>query len=45
MLGTAKIKWNFTKFLIGKDGEPVKRYAPADTPESIDREVAKLLDA
>ena len=45
VLGTAKIKWNFTKFLIGKDGEPVKRYAPADTPESIDRDVAKLLDA
>lgn len=45
LLGTEKIKWNFTKFLVGKDGEVVKRYAPNDTPEGIERDVAKLLGA
>ncbi|MDX1409043.1 MAG: glutathione peroxidase, partial [Saprospiraceae bacterium] len=29
------IKWNFTKFLVGPDGEPLKRFAPTDTPEKI----------
>ena len=32
-----KIKWNFTKFLISSDGRPVKRFAPAITPEKIDK--------
>ena len=32
-LGTKSIKWNFTKFLVGKDGQVIKRYAPTDTPE------------
>ncbi len=35
VLGSEAIKWNFTKFLVGKDGVPIKRYAPADKPESI----------
>jgi glutathione peroxidase len=36
-----KIKWNFTKFLVDKDGNVVKRYASADTPEKIEKDVAK----
>jgi len=43
VLGTEAIKWNFTKFLIGKDGEPLKRYAPADKPESLEADVAMAL--
>ena len=35
VLGTEGIKWNFTKFLIGRDGEVVARFAPADKPESL----------
>ncbi|MEW5281062.1 glutathione peroxidase, partial [Citrobacter freundii] len=30
------IKWNFTKFLVGRDGKPLKRFAPFTTPEKID---------
>jgi len=37
------IKWNFTKFLVDKEGEVVKRYAPAKTPASIEKTIAKLL--
>jgi glutathione peroxidase len=43
MLGTEGIKWNFTKFLIGRDGLPVKRYAPATKPEAIDADVTAAL--
>lgn len=43
LLGTEKIKWNFTKFLVDKDGKVVKRYAPTTKPESIASDVAKLL--
>lgn len=43
LLGSEAIKWNFTKFLIGKDGEVVKRYAPTDTPQGIEKEVAAAL--
>ncbi len=43
LLGIDAIKWNFTKFLINKKGEVVKRYAPTDKPESIDKDIAKLL--
>ena len=39
LLGTEAIKWNFTKFLVDRHGKPVKRYAPKDTPESIDGDV------
>jgi glutathione peroxidase len=35
ILGTQAIKWNFTKFLVGKDGKVLKRYAPNDSPESL----------
>jgi len=35
LLGSTGIKWNFTKFLFDADGEPIKRFAPKDTPEMI----------
>ena len=38
-----RIKWNFTKFLVAKDGTVLKRFAPQDTPESIDADIAKAL--
>ncbi|HVZ79265.1 MAG TPA: glutathione peroxidase [bacterium] len=44
ILGTEAIKWNFTKFLIGKDGEPVKRYASAATPASLEADVEAVLN-
>ncbi len=37
------IKWNFTKFLIDADGKPIKRFAPAVTPETIDQYLSKIL--
>ena len=43
VLNTEAIKWNFTKFLVDRDGHAVKRYAPTDTPEKIDRDVEALL--
>jgi len=43
LLGSEAIKWNFTKFLVDKQGRVVKRYAPNDTPASLDADVAKLL--
>ena len=43
MLGSKAIKWNFTKFLVGRDGRVIKRYAPTDTPESIERDVEAAL--
>jgi glutathione peroxidase len=42
-LGTKAIKWNFTKFLIGRDGQVVKRYAPQDSPESIVPDIESAL--
>ena len=38
-----KIKWNFTKFLIGRDGRVIKRYAPSDTPESLGKDIEAAL--
>lgn len=38
-----KIKWNFTKFLIDKDGVPFKRYAPITVPSKIEKDIIKLL--
>ena len=43
VLGTQAIKWNFTKFLIGKDGHIVKRYAPTDTPQSLAKDLEAAL--
>jgi glutathione peroxidase len=43
VLGTEAIKWNFTKFLVDREGRVVKRYAPNDTPEKIDEAVTALL--
>jgi glutathione peroxidase len=45
VLGTQAVKWNFTKFLVGKDGQVLKRYAPTDTPESIAKDIDKALAA
>ncbi len=42
-LGIEAIKWNFTKFLVGKDGVPIKRYAPTDKPESIAPDIEAAL--
>ena len=43
LLGTEAIKWNFTKFLIGKNGKPLKRYAPQTRPESIAGDIEAAL--
>ncbi|QSB44098.1 glutathione peroxidase [Tsuneonella flava] len=43
VLGTKAVKWNFTKFLIGRDGKVVRRYAPNDKPESIEQDIEALL--
>ena len=43
LMGTKAIKWNFTKFLIGRDGKVVRRYAPTDKPESLAKDIEKLL--
>ena len=45
VLGTTAIKWNFTKFLIGKDGSVLKRYAPTDTPASLADDIQAALAA
>jgi glutathione peroxidase len=43
VLGSEGIKWNFTKFLVDKSGKVVKRFAPTDKPESLAKDVEKLL--
>jgi glutathione peroxidase len=43
LLGTEAIKWNFTKFLIGRDGVPVARYTPNTKPEDLEKPVEDLL--
>jgi glutathione peroxidase len=43
LLGTRRIKWNFTKFLVAPDGAVLKRYGPRVTPEAIERDVERLL--
>jgi glutathione peroxidase len=45
ILGSEAIKWNFTKFLVGGDGQVVRRYAPTDTPEKIGKDIEALLAA
>jgi glutathione peroxidase len=43
LMGSTSIKWNFTKFLIGRDGKVIKRYGPQDTPAAIAKDIEKLL--
>jgi len=43
VLGSKAIKWNFTKFLVDREGRVKKRYAPQDSPESIEKDIEKLL--
>jgi glutathione peroxidase len=43
ILGTEAIKWNFTKFLVDRNGKVVDRFAPNDKPESLEKEIEKLL--
>ena len=45
VLGSKAIKWNFTKFLVGKDGQVLRRYAPTDTPASMTRDIEAALAA
>ena len=42
-LGTRKIKWNFTKFLVDRDGKVVSRHAPTTKPEQLRKEIEELL--
>ncbi len=43
LLGTEGVKWNFTKFLVGRKGQVLKRYAPNDSPESLRKDVEAAL--
>jgi glutathione peroxidase len=43
ILGTEAIKWNFTKFLVGKDGKVLERYAPTTKPEDLSTDIEKAL--
>ncbi|MFY9479639.1 MAG: glutathione peroxidase [Aquabacterium sp.] len=43
ILGTKSIKWNFTKFLIGRDGQVIGRYAPTDAPKALVSDIEKAL--
>jgi glutathione peroxidase len=43
LMGSTSIKWNFTKFLVDREGNVVKRYGPQDTPAAIAKDIAKLL--
>jgi len=43
LLGSEAIKWNFTKFLVDKDGKVVRRYAPTDTPANIGKDIEAML--
>ena len=43
MLGSEKVKWNFTKFLVNKDGKVLRRYAPTAKPEEIRKDIEELL--
>jgi len=45
LLGTKAIKWNFTKFLVDKNGQVVKRYAPTDKPKSLGKDIEAALAA
>ena len=45
VLGTTSVKWNFTKFLVGKDGRVIRRYAPNDAPQALARDIEEALAA
>jgi glutathione peroxidase len=45
LLGSKNIKWNFTKFLVGKDGQVIQRYAPQDAPASMAKDIEAALVA
>lgn len=45
LLGTQAIKWNFTKFLVGKDGQVIRRYAPTDKPSDLAKDIEAALAA
>ena len=45
LLGIDAIKWNFTKFLVGRDGKVIKRYPPTDKPESLAKDIEAALAA
>lgn len=45
VLGTQSVKWNFTKFLVGRDGQVIRRYAPTDAPDSLTHDIEKALAA
>jgi len=44
LLGSEAIKWNFTKFLVGRDGTVLRRYAPKDSPEQIGEDLESILE-
>jgi glutathione peroxidase len=45
LLGSKAIKWNFTKFLVGKDGQVIKRYPPQEAPAALQRDIEAALAA
>ncbi len=45
LLGSQTVKWNFTKFLVGRDGQVIKRYAPNDAPAGLRKDIEKALAA
>lgn len=44
LFGSEAIKWNFTKFLVGRDGQVLKRYAPSDAPEKIEDDLRGMIE-
>ena len=44
LFGSEAVKWNFTKFLVGRDGRVIRRYAPTDSPESMRADIVAALD-
>ena len=44
-MGTESIKWNFSKFLLSKNGEVIKRYGSLDVPENLEEDIKQLLTA
>ncbi len=45
LLGSKAVKWNFTKFLVGRDGQVLKRYAPTDAPAALKKDIEAALAA